>query len=47
MRTVAQKTESQIALRKVEGKVSICDFAEGQFHAIKHVFIGFLLVMMS
>ena len=47
MRTVAQKTESQIALRKVEGKVNIFDFAEGQFHAIKHVFIGFLLIMMS
>ena len=51
MKTVAQKTESQIALwncsKQVEGKVNICDFAEGQFHAIKHVSIGFLLVMMS
>ena len=51
MRTVAPKTESQIALgncsKQVEGKVNICDFAEGQFHAIKHVSIGFLLVMMS
>ena len=45
MRTIAQETASQLVLRncvkEVGGKVSICDFGEGEEHAIKHFFSFF------
>ena len=41
MRTAAQETAPEIALRSCSGqggKVSICDFGEGDVHAIKPLF---------
>ena len=42
MRSAVWETAPQIALRdcskEAAGKVNICDFGEGEVHAIKHLF---------
>ena len=52
MKTAAQETEPQIALRncseEVEGEEQyICDFGEGRVHAVKHIFFQKLLLCMK
>ena len=47
MRTIAQETASQLVLRncvkEVGGKVSICDFGEGEEHAINEAYTAIQL----